>query len=216
MAEFLLTTAEWGLYSQVGKVLAQTGTQAVPMVLQALKKSSQENPLDYTISSSVFDYLKQQKEAALPAFLGLLETDAWAYDALKCLHNCGAKAIPKLIESLDHHTAEFRAVAAQEIGRIGEPDSAAISALTQALDDPDPLVCARSAEALGKLGAAALPALVEALKTDDKILLCWVIQALGGLEAAAQPAQNQLRFLRGNIDLTVSYFARQALLRIEN
>jgi len=216
LLEFTRADQSAWLIDKIIPILTQAGQQAFPAIWMLLKDEPTEEWVDPMISITIFRYLQQQGEVALPLLLQLMALPLWSDDVLRVLHACGPKAIPPLLGWLDHHMEEFRAIAASALGQIGVPDSAVIDALRQTLDDPDMLVCVRSAEALGKLGVAALPVLSEALETGDKIVLCWVIQSLGKLGALAHPIANRLRLLRDGDDLAVSYFASQALSHIEN
>ncbi len=196
------------------EILSFAGSKAIPSIFEYLKNDSDDPNIEYDICSISFDYLKQQGEYALPAYLELINMKKWFRDTLLALPYAGEGAIPTLIKVLQNKTPHIRASAIEGLGKIGIPDAKTMQALNQSLQDSDLLVCTRAAEALGKLGAVALPSLIEALEIEDKLILCWVMKSLGGIGAAAKSALDKLKVLENSDDVTICYFATRAIEQI--
>ena len=87
-------------------------------------------------------------------------------------------AVPGLLRALDHEDVYVRIVAAEGLGKIGNP--VAIQRLHETLVDARPAVRRRVVEALHRIGvepranaaAKVVPALRQALDDDDA-LVCW-------------------------------------------
>lgn len=78
------------------------------------------------------------------------------------------KAIPELVNALNHEDSSVRGSAADALGKIGS--DAAIEELVQALNDEDSSVRRSAADALGKIASPeVLPDLSLRLKDDTKI-----------------------------------------------
>jgi len=79
---------------------------------------------------------------------------------------------PVLLEALASDNAQYRWVAADELGHIGSDDAYAVKPLRPALGDRDATVRKYAALALGKIGheaKEAVPALIKALQDEDAI-----------------------------------------------
>jgi HEAT repeat protein len=196
------------------EILSFTGSKAIPSVFEYLKNDSDDPNIEYDICSISFDYLKQQGEYSLPAYLELIKMKKWFSDTLLALPYAGEKAIPALIEVLQNKTPYIRASAIEGLCKIGSPDAKTMQALNQSLQDSDLLVCTRAAEALGKLGAVAVPSLIEALEIEDNLILCWVMKSLGEIGAEAKSALDKLKALAISDDVTIRYFATHAIEQI--
>ena len=111
--------------------------------------------------------------------------------AFTIVEECGAAAVPALIEALKDDDADVRSSAADVLGNIGAEAKAAVPALIEALKDDDADVRSSTAYALGNIGAeakAAVPALVEALEDDDADVRSGAAYALGNIGAEAKAA----------------------------
>ncbi|PIW31028.1 MAG: hypothetical protein COW28_07750 [bacterium (Candidatus Ratteibacteria) CG15_BIG_FIL_POST_REV_8_21_14_020_41_12] len=87
-------------------------------------------------------------------------------------------AVPELIENLKSSSANIRANAALELGRIG--DKRAIKALIESINDSAGEVSRNSIYALGWMQAKeAVPALTKATSSKDKWIRRRVTEALG-------------------------------------
>ncbi len=214
--EFLSHNPPWWISTfnkpNLLEILISASSNAMPSVLTYLRNDKDDPNCEYDISSISFNYLKQQGEAAMPAYLELIKMDKWLRDTLIALPCAGEKAVPALIETLRNEVAYMRALAVEGLGKIGSP--AALSSLNRALQDSDLLVCTRAAEALGKLGAVAVPLLIEALEIEDKLILCWVIKSLGEIGAAAKSSLDKLMVLAISDDVTINYYATRAIEQI--
>jgi HEAT repeat protein len=117
-------------------------------------------------------------------------------NAVKALADGGQGAVPVLVELLresgpDKASAEVRWTAALALGHVGPGATAAVPALIEALDDPEPLVRLSAADALGKVGPAAgdaVPKLAEMLKTDEPVRVIKAIRKMRGVNLPAIPA----------------------------
>ena len=101
-------------------------------------------------------------------------------------------SIPALIEMLKHTDLHVRMRAAETLGRIGPPASAAVPALIEALKDANSNVRVRAAEALGQIGmpaSEAVPRLVEALKDAVPEVRKGAAQGLATIALAARDAR---------------------------
>lgn len=75
--------------------------------------------------------------------------------AAQALGRIGQPAVPMLMNALQHRDPHVRLQAAQVLAKIGPEAKAAVPILVAALDDQDPRVRRASARALGQIGPAA-------------------------------------------------------------
>lgn len=116
--------------------------------------------------------------AAIPELLDLTRSDNadsrwWAVRALAASPHARASY---LIPLLSDSNPEVRAAAA--LGLSHHPGEDALPALTQTLEDSDPLTAGLAANALVKLGRAAVPNLIESAKDGRMIVRILALRAL--------------------------------------
>ena len=119
--------------------------------------------------------------AALPALRELTrsenaDTRWWAIRALAAAPQTQTS---DLLLHLSDSNAEIRAAAALALSH--HPGEEALTALTQALGDSDPLTAGLAANALVKLGDAAVPDLIEAAKEGRQAVRILALKALAEL-----------------------------------
>lgn len=93
--------------------------------------------------------------------------DQKRYRAAYALGQIGPDALPALLESLRHDSSRVREGSARAIGWIEVESEGVVAALIAALDDQDPDVQARVAEALANKSHASEPSLVKAVVSDS-------------------------------------------------
>lgn len=104
----------------------------------------------------------------------------FAETAKQNLISIGTDAFDSVLDGLDADNEHIRTHCAEILGIYG--DARAVSALTSALTDVNPMVRLQSAIALGEIGDdAAIPALREATDDDDRDVRISSIVALGKL-----------------------------------
>jgi hypothetical protein len=94
---------------------------------------------------------------------------------------------PVLLEALKSENAQYRWMAADELGKIGKDATYAVEPLIQRLKDRDATVRKYSADALGKIrydGKDAVLALIATLNDEDKWVRLAAIDALGSIGSA--------------------------------
>ncbi len=121
-----------------------------------------------------------------------VEVQRSAVQAMGELRRQGGEGIPALVDSVKSGPDEVRPEAALALGQIGadptgtrENRGLIVPTLTEALDDPDPNVRYRAAEALGLLGGkadTAEPKLRALLGDDDIVLRRQAAQALESID----------------------------------
>lgn len=136
---------------------------------------------------------------AVPELLALLDDkdNTVRHDCSYALGLIGPAAVPSLIESLNHPSAEARGLACESLERIGRDAASAVPRLIQMVageKDPAAYPRSRAAIALGKIdttGEQALPALISALENEDSSVWFRAFQAIdviGPNARAAAPA----------------------------
>jgi HEAT repeat protein len=119
---------------------------------------------------------------------GERDLSVWYAVAQALVASGDARAVPALVEALQHHEDDFvRAEAAEILGKIG--GAQAVEVLARALQEDRGIggvVRAAAAWALGEIGGTqAVPALSAALAGNDKFeVLCNVAEALGKIGGA--------------------------------
>lgn len=134
------------------------------------------------------------------------------------LSKIGGKAVPPLVQMLDHPRAEVRTAAAQTLGEIGREARAALPRLEEALNDPAVAVRLCAAEALHEVGGRRhLPALgVLARGLKDKGHRADSLRTLTYLTPKVESAAPAFAELVLDPDDEVSYWAWQALTRLDS
>jgi len=137
------------------------------------------------------------------------------------LKEMGTTAFYDLRDSLKHSSPQVRSHAAQLLyGSAVREDSLvteAVSALIEALGDPDPDVRKWSAVALERIGEEArqaVPRLVDALNDQDAYVREMAVRALGTIGPAASEAIPNLTEMLVDDDPNVRSAASEALDRI--
>lgn len=94
-----------------------------------------------------------------------------------------------VISLLDHERVELRAAAATVLAAVGKGEATVIEALTERLDDPDPVVRRIALEGLADMGATGISArLVPLLRGSDEHLAERAAQLLAQQGASAESA----------------------------
>jgi hypothetical protein len=94
-----------------------------------------------------------------------------------------------VIDLLEHERVELRAAAATVLAAVGKGDGTVVSALTDRLEDPDPVVRRIALEGLADMGASGIAArLVPLLRGDDATLAERAAQLLAAQGASAETA----------------------------
>jgi HEAT repeat protein len=139
---------------------------AVPALAQALREG------DFDDSWAAADALRaigREATAAIPILVDSLKNPHSAQWAVKVLEAIGPEAVPALVQGLRAPDAATREWAADALGQIGSPASAAVTELTALLQDRPP-VRWWAAIALASIQpeAAVVPILIEALQVEAK------------------------------------------------
>jgi HEAT repeat protein len=101
----------------------------------------------------------------------------------------GAGLSSAVIDLLEHERVELRAAAATVLSAVGKGDGTVVSALTDRLEDPDPVVRRIALEGLADMGASGIASrLVPLLRGDDATLAERAAQLLAAQGAAAETA----------------------------
>ncbi len=121
---------------------------------------------DEALAEAAMNKLVAVGEKSFPAMKNLLASpDAnhrwWALSVLAQIENAD---VNWMIAALDDESVEVRQCAA--LGLSVHPDDKSVSALVNALHDPDSMVSTLAANALSKVGLAAVSALLELLEED--------------------------------------------------
>jgi HEAT repeat protein len=95
------------------------------------------------------------------------------------------EAVPALTAALKSEDLQVREGAIVILGKLGSAAKSAVSALGNALEDPDHNLRVKAAEALGKIGKPAVPALAKALKSDNETVRSLAAHGLGDAGEAA-------------------------------
>jgi len=155
--------------------LRAIGPPAVPALLERLGAPERQARV---VALQALGFLGDDAKSAVPRLIGLLSDPDLRGEAASALGGIGARdAIPALIAGLKDPDPDFRARAAETLGRIGWERQAAqystrtvargaVAPLAAALKDPDPGVRAAAARALRDIGSeasVAIPELVAAL-----------------------------------------------------
>ena len=130
-------------------------------------------------------------------------------------------ARPVLLEALNSTKANFRWVAADELGGLGREAAFAVDSLIPLLRDTNNDVRKYTAKALGRIGPDAVnsvPALLILLEDEDKWVRMEAIDALGSIghadEATVSALVNLLNdkedFIRSHVVLTLAKFGPKA------
>jgi len=119
--------------------------------------------------------------------------------------------LPVLIENARHRFPPTRLRAIKLLGKLGAEATAALPALTAALDDADAKVREAAAAAIGLLGTASLPTLGSMLSHPDKYVRRHSVWALGKLGPSAAPLRHRLCQILKDEDPRTASGAAQAL-----
>ena len=132
-------------------------------------------------------------EIMLPIFEKMLKDtdDATAQYALDALASLGPKAVPRLIDLLQHK--EIRVQVVYVLGQIGPGAAPAVDALAKLIGDEDKNLSTEAVLALGKIGPdakGAVPALVKSLEQENcpnAHAIVYTLGRIGPNAASAEP-----------------------------
>jgi HEAT repeat protein len=123
---------------------------------------------------------------------------------------------PVLLESMKSEKAQYRLMAANELGMIGAEAKYAVGPLIHNLKDKDATVRKYSAETLGKIGynaVDAVPALIAALNDEDERVRLKTIDALGSIGIAGDDVLSALTALLTDKNSSVQTHAVTSLTK---
>jgi HEAT repeat protein len=132
--------------------------------------------------------------ALVSIILGLIAVPSWAQDVREPAFD--GKSLGEWIAQLKSVEVRARQAAASALGRMGPNAVAAVSGLTETLNDQSPQVRFQSAIALGCIGPeakASIPALVVALSDRVFFVRYWAAFALGEIGPDAETALPALK-----------------------
>jgi HEAT repeat protein len=193
-----LKDKDWGVRRAAAEALGEfCDPQAAPALMEAL-----EDEVEWVRYAAAKALERIPKRQAIPTLIQALKNEkSWVRDmavvalkgelwerqrAVEILGEIGSPAVPVLLEALKDEDLKVRWLAAQALGKIGDPR--AVPALLEALKDQWMRLSAT--EALGKIGdPQAVPALLEALKDENKWIRKAAVSALGEIgDRQALPA----------------------------
>ena len=177
--------------------LAARGDEAVPVLLEALRREAAER---------------------LESNLAAAHTNPSQLEAVFALSAVGRPAVPHMAALLDDKDWSLRAAAADVLGDIGDIARDTVPQLTRAVDDESEWVRRNAIEALGNIGPAAadaVPALTNRLQDGESWVRHNAAMALAKIGPAAVEA---VPALKKNVegDNYVGANAAMALARINS
>ena len=183
LAQALQTAAEAERLHAV-YALAARGEEAVPVLLEALRREATER-LESNLAASHTNPSQLEAVFALsavgrpcvPHMVDLLADEDWslraaAADVLADLGAIASDTVPQLTRALNDKSEWVRRNAIEALGNIGPAAAEAVPALTQRLQDDESWVRHNAAMALAKIGPAAaeaVPALKKNIEDDDYV-----------------------------------------------
>jgi HEAT repeat protein len=208
-----LCFAYWGSAQKLRESVAAM-VAGREVVVPALQRSS-DNSL---AREAVFQNLP--RGAAFPVWRvrASLKMPAFAYllgkDHVVGMGAGGQEDVPPLVKALREGDGRARAEAAEELGLIGPPAAAALSALREAAKGADPRALVGAALALARIDAkeqGAAPVIAAAFKDRAPEARAAAAAALGSLGPAAGKAVPELAKALGGGDPRVRWAAADAL-----
>jgi HEAT repeat protein len=155
--------------------------------LQAVRVLAQSAPRDDRLVSDLTALLKTESDALV---------QKQAIDTVRSLGPPGFGALKVIIGKLGKgHPDDVRVAAVLMIESHGQAATAAVSALAELLDDPNPKLQTTAAQALASMGKAAQPAierLSHLLKAQQAEIREAAVTAIGSLELDAQTVRPHL------------------------
>ncbi len=165
-----INNKDFNLYYIEACALGKIGVKAVPLLIEALEKST--GRYRAWVARVIGNIGPQAKDAVLSLVAASMDENkmvqAEAAEALGKIGPEAKKAIPALITALKNDSKWVRLDAARALGRIGPDARDAVPILINTLKDTNISVRKRAAWALGNIGTAAVPSLVETFN-DEKI-----------------------------------------------
>ena len=163
--------------SRAIRKLRKIGELAVPALIQALEDKNPEICVGATMA------LSGMEDEAGPFLIQALQNPSVKSLAVDTFVLIGKKSLPDLIQTLKDNRSEFRASAAEVLGRIGSEDPETMTALIRTLQDSVPIVRANAADALVRIGTpeaieSVLPVLKQSLWSEDPVVRANVANAL--------------------------------------
>ncbi|XEC93292.1 HEAT repeat domain-containing protein [Paenibacillus tarimensis] len=160
--------------------LARLGRRGINALLTGLQSG---NVLESRVSSYG---LSVSGEDAIDGLKELLTADTeetlrHAVFALGEQRHLAARAVPSLIERLNHPSAAVRIAVTEALGMIGSPPEEIVNGLIRCLRDEDTQVRFTAGLSLSRIGpsaASAVPALEEALEDDNRYVRAHAMEAL--------------------------------------
>lgn len=161
------------------------GVRALPALLQALTRGSQQGHDDDTLRSIIVGLLKAHRSEAAPMLLEILDNDvattrsnaAWALDYVS-----SAISAEPLLKALRDAAPDVRSAAAGSLCNF-EENPQVVDELIRVLQDSDEQVRASAAMSLGFLDdKRAVPALRDALRDPSDKVRCFAALALEDLD----------------------------------
>lgn len=205
----LLDDPEVGVRWKAAEALGKLGTPAVEPLAANLRIGSVDARWMAAVALGEIG-----DPRAIPALMGALDDDD-AYvrsRAALALAAIGEPARAEVIAVLSSGNERVRRGAVIALGKLGEEGS--ITALIEALRDPDGEVRQQACVALGDIGKPAVSPLIGVLRTENELLLRGAITALGLVGKPAIPALAMA--LRHEGDLRASVGAVRALAEIND
>ncbi len=184
-------------------VLGQAGAEAVPGILEALRREAEEKV--------------EGIEDKTPA--NAHGTNPTALHAAQALIPMGLAILPQLIEALKDEHWLVRVSVIDVLANLGPSASAAISALTECLEDAHWWARRGAAEALGRMGELAtdaVPPLAQRLGDEDRRVRRMAAHALAQIGCSADGVVQALRPVLEDEDRYNRFYAGLALRRLDD
>ncbi len=185
----LVTVSLWAL-TRVHPEDMQLRREATERIVECLKD---KDPFVRVTAARALAALPPAPEITLPILEKALKgADATtAQYALDALATIGPKAVPRLIDLLNHK--EIRVQVVYVLGQIGPGAAPAVDALAKLVNDEDENLATEAVLALGKIGPgakSAVPVLVKTLGEEncpDAHAIVYALGRIGPNAAAAEP-----------------------------
>ncbi|MEV5707395.1 HEAT repeat domain-containing protein [Actinoallomurus sp. NPDC052274] len=189
-----LASPDEALWRPARNTFKELGDAGVPALMAELL--DEESPLDWARAGSL---LRELGDAAFCAIRDAVATDLPEEPARRVRWTFGGffgEYWDRLLESLEHPTADVRECAALCLQRMGAKALPATGALIPLLGDPDPSVQQRAIWALEELGPGVLDALREVRKSGPGAYRANAFSAMmniGGPEVLSRKDQDLWR-----------------------
>lgn len=186
-----------------------TDSNAPPFLSTALDR--QDSPLRWAYSG-LYSVLPASIKKRVSPPVDVTQRRLYVAALLADMGTLGKPAIPALIRALHANDPELRRAAIRSLGRVGQGDPTAISALKTALTNaPVAMEAAESLWRLGQTDGAALAPLVAALENTNSLHRCQAALVLGSLEKPSPEAVAALTAASQDADADLRLAAALAL-----